>query len=77
MPKGIRNWTYRDVKEFLIKHNFQYHYANGSHHYYVGHIRHIRIVTVPFHGKNKSIKPRTMNSIITQSGIEKSEWFGK
>ena len=75
MPNGIKNWTYQDVKRFLVKHNFQYSYARGSHHYYIGYVDYVRIVTVPFHGKKKSIKPRTMNSVIKQSGIERDEWL--
>lgn len=76
MPRGIQNWTFKEVEKFLFSYNFQYKYSNGSHRYYYGSInKSIKIVTVPFHGKNKSIKPKTMSSIIKQSGIKKENWL--
>lgn len=75
MPNGINNWTYSDVKKFLSKRNFVLARSKGSHHHFRGYVGEIRLVTVPFHGKNESIKPRTMNAIITQSGIQKDEWL--
>ncbi|MFY0629998.1 MAG: type II toxin-antitoxin system HicA family toxin [Flavobacteriaceae bacterium] len=75
MPNGINNWTYKDVKKILLKKGFLLSRIKGSHHYYSGFCnKSIRAVTVPFHGK-KAILPRTMNSIITQSGIPKKEWI--
>ena len=75
MPNGINNWTYSDVKKFLNKRNFTLVRKKGSHHHYRGYDGQIRLVTVPFHGKNEAIRPRTMNSIIAQSGIDKKEWL--
>ena len=76
MPNGINNWTYSDVKKFLSKRNFVLVRSKGSHHHFRGVInREIRLVTIPFHGKNNAIKPRTMNAIITQSGISKDKWL--
>jgi predicted RNA binding protein YcfA (HicA-like mRNA interferase family) len=75
MPNGLMNWTFEKVTKFLKKHNFIYNYARGSHHFYIGSQGGIsRQVSVPFHGK-KAIKPRTMKSIILQSGISKEEWM--
>ena len=77
MPNGIFNWTFGDVERFLKKHGFTLNHVNASHYFYVGHVNKIlRQVCVPFHGKN-SIKPRTMNGIILQSGIPRREWLGK
>lgn len=74
MPHGIRNWTFDDVVKFLKKHDFVYNYARGSHHFYIGFQGGVsRQVLVPFHGK-KSINPRTMKSIIIQSGILQEKW---
>ncbi len=75
MPNGIFNWTFSDVVEFLKEHGFQLNHVNASHYYYIGHAEKImRQVCVPFHS-TKSIKPRTMNGIILQSGIPKKEWL--
>ena len=75
MPRGIQNWTFNDVVKFLKQHAFIYNYAKGSHHFYIGSAGGTpRQVSVPFHGA-KAIKPRTMKSIILQSGIARDEWI--
>lgn len=77
MPRGIKNWNYRQVKKFLEDNHFVLTHTRGSHHYFGGNIDSVpRMVTVPFHGK-KSIAPRTMSSIIAQSGIDKKVWFAE
>jgi predicted RNA binding protein YcfA (HicA-like mRNA interferase family) len=76
MPRGIMNWIYKDVAEFLKENNFILNHIRGSHHYYVGSTKGVaRQVCVPYHG-NISIKPRTLKSIISQSGIDKEDWVG-
>jgi len=75
MPSGIKNWTYKKVVQFLKDNGFQLNYTKGSHFYFVGYVNKIyRQVCVPFHGKS-TIKPRTMNGIIKQSGIDKKDWY--
>lgn len=75
MTRGVFNWTFNDVVRFLRDHNFTHNHTEGSHHYYVGHAGgQFRQVSVQFHG-TKAIKPRTLKSIITQSGIPKEEWM--
>ena len=77
MPNNINNWTYKDVVTFLKEHQFVLNHTRGSHYYFVGTVdKVLRHVCVPYHG-SLSIKPRTMQSIIVQSGIEKDIWFGK
>ncbi len=77
MPRGILNWTFRDVETFLKEHNFRLNYIKGSHYYYVGHINKImKQVCVPRHG-SLSIKPRTMKGIILQSGIPTNTWISR
>lgn len=76
MPHGVNNWTAEEVIRFLRDHNFIHNHTRGSHMYYVGHHGEaFRQVSVPFHA-SRSIKPRTLKSIIAQSGIPKSEWLG-
>lgn len=77
MPRGIFNWTFRDVEIFLKDRGFVLKNTHGSHFYYVGHVGGVmRIVCVPFHGKT-AIKPRTMSGIIVQSGISKKDWTAR
>jgi len=77
MPRGLYNWTFRDVVRFLKKYNFILVNTEGSHYYYSGSVSgKPRLVHVPFHGSN-TIKPRTMKSIIDQSGISQKEWTGR
>ena len=69
------NWTFDDVVAFLKKRQFLYSYTKCSHYFYIGFNNGVsRQVSVPFHGR-KAIKPRTMKSIILQSGISKEEWL--
>jgi len=77
MPRNINNWTYSNVVTFLREHNFTLNHTKGSHHFFVGTVgKVLRHVCVPRHG-NLSLKPRTMNSIIIQSGLSKDIWIGK
>jgi predicted RNA binding protein YcfA (HicA-like mRNA interferase family) len=75
MPRGIHNWTAEQVIRFLNSHNFVHVHTRGSHMYYAGkYAGLLRQVCVPFHG-SRSIHPRTLKSIILQSGISKEEWI--
>ena len=70
------NWTFTDVTSFLKEHHFHLNYVKGSHHFYIGFAGgQSRQALVPFHGR-KVIKPKTMSSIIRQSGIAREEWLG-
>lgn len=73
--KGVFNWTFTDVVNFLKEHGFTHIHTEGSHYHYAGNYgRQPRLVQVHFHG-SKTIKPRTLKSIITQSGIPKNIWL--
>ena len=77
MPRGLLNWTFDEVVQFLKDNNFSLNYVNSSHYYYIGFVdKKMRQVCVPFHG-SKSLKPRTMKGIILQSGISKVDWVAK
>lgn len=74
MVRGLFNWTHRDIVRVLKEHGFVLNYSSGSHQFYIGNISgEDRQVCVPFHGKN-IIKPRTVKSIMLQSGIPESDW---
>ena len=77
MLKSLHNWTAQDVVKFLRKYGFQNTHIRGSHHYYSCRYEgKDRQVSVPFHGK-KTIKARTLNSIMSQSGISKHKWLNE
>lgn len=77
MPRGLFNWTFKDVEDFLKSRKFRLNYTNGSHYYYIGTFaKEIRNVCVPYHTSH-SIKPRTLKGIILQSGIPQKEWLNK
>jgi len=73
MPKGVFNWTFNNVINFLKNHGFIYAHTKGSHHYYV---KQKFIVQVPYHG-SKALKPRTLKGIMKQSGMPKEVWLKK
>jgi predicted RNA binding protein YcfA (HicA-like mRNA interferase family) len=75
MPRGFYNWTAEDAVRFLKAHGFVLNHTRGSHYYYVGsYSGAFRQVNIPFHG-SRTIKPRTLKSIIRQSGITKDKWM--
>ncbi len=77
MPRGLHNWTFKQVVKFLKSNNFIQSHVIGSHfHYIKSENGKIFSVQVPFHG-NKAIRPRTLQTIILQSGIPKTSWLSK
>lgn len=75
MPRGLNNWSFSDVKHFLVQHGFYLNHVEGSHYFYIGSYEGaIHQVTVHFHGA-KAIHPKTMKSIVRQSGIPQDEWM--
>ena len=75
MPHGAFNWTFNDAVRFLKSHGFSLSHVRGSHYYFSGYQNGApRLVCVQFHG-TKALKPRTLNGMIVQSGIPKSEWM--
>ncbi len=74
MTRGISNWTFRDVQGFLIENGFVLHHVRGSHYYFKKYTEDRLYMThVQYHG-SKAIPEGTLNAIIRQSGIPKSEW---
>ena len=72
MPKGLNNWSYRQVVTFLKTFHFQEIHSRGDHFYFCGVYNGTpRMVTVP---KKKIIKTGTMKGIVAQSGIPDSIW---
>lgn len=74
MPRGFNNWNAAQVIKFLKRHAFVHTHTRGSHFYYVGKVSgQDRQVCVPVHS-GTSIHPKTMKSIVLQSGISEKEW---
>jgi predicted RNA binding protein YcfA (HicA-like mRNA interferase family) len=74
MSRGLHNWNFYDVEKFLKKNGFRLNHVRGSHYFFTAAARGItRQVLVAFHG-SKSIKPKTMKSIIDQSGLSVEVW---
>ncbi len=77
MPRGLYNQTAEEIVRFLKEYGFRHTYTKGSHFYYFGKYNEKdRQVCVPFHGK-KTIKPRTLKGIISQSGVPKKKWLNR
>ena len=77
MPNGVKNWTFRDVVDFLTRHDFTLDsMTGGSHRYFSGYVDgEDRLVEVQYHA-SKVIKPKTLKlSIIRKSGIPDEVWL--
>ncbi len=75
MTRGVFNWTFHEVVNFLKDKGFRLNHTEGSHHFYIGiYNGKTRQVCVQFHG-TRALKPRTLKGIIAQSGIPKGEWM--
>ena len=73
MPNGLFNWTYRDVVEFLKENNFEFGNEKfGSHEAWIN-TKTQAVVDINFHGQ-KSFRPRTLETMIRQSKIDKKIW---
>jgi hypothetical protein len=77
MPRRLHNWTYRDVTTFLKGHGFEYQKAlKGSHEAWFkagldGEQDRRVEVSVP----RDSYRPKTLRTMVHQSGIDENEWF--
>jgi len=73
MPNGLRNWTYKDLSKFLRKHKFSIDYKKkGSHEFWVNQEQ-THIINV--NRTNKTYPIKTLETMISQSGISKNEWL--
>jgi len=74
MARGLNNWTYKDVIEFLREKEFVfYEEKKGSHEAWISKDE-TAIVEVNFIQGNESYSPRTLKTMIRQSKIDKKEW---
>lgn len=74
MPRGISNWTYKDVVAFLKDHGFSFYKTLlGSHEQWLSENGKY-IVDVNFIQGNESYPERTLESMIRDSGLAKKAW---
>ncbi len=77
MPRNLYNWSYRDVTRFLKEHEFEFlESKRGSHELWrkLGENRiGERVVEVNF--THTSYPPKTLKTMIHQSGIAKEVWI--
>lgn len=74
MPKGLHNWTYREVTDFLKEKGFTlYNERKGSHEAWISKDEKA-VVEVNFIQGNESYPIRTLETMIRQSGLDKKEW---
>jgi len=75
MPdKRLVSLSSRDIEKILRKNNFTLSRARGSHLQFVGYVKGIkRRVTVI--ANQKSFAPKTLESMIIQSGLNEQEWI--
>lgn len=77
MPRRLRNWSYKDVTDFLREHGFSFHKElRGSHQAWikraVGGEKDI-ILEVNF--THRPYPQGTLKTFVKKSGIDKNEWF--
>lgn len=77
MPRRLRNWGYKDVIAFLKENGFYfYEQREGSHEAWVRKTdMESFVVEVNWIEGGKSYKPKTLNTMIAQSGIKAEEWI--
>lgn len=74
MPKGLNNWTYKDVIDFLREKEFYFSKEkDGSHEVWISKDK-ASTVDINFIQGNESYPIRTLETMIRQSNIDKKEW---
>lgn len=74
MPKGLNNWTYKDVIDFLREKGFYFSKEKeGSHEVWISKDG-TSTVEINFMQGNESYPIRTLETMIRQSNIDKKEW---
>jgi hypothetical protein len=68
VDESLSENDYKHITQRLI-------WGTGARDHFRGHVGGMKLLTVPFHGKIKPIKPRTMNAIYYPSRIQKDEWL--
>ncbi|HEY4476979.1 MAG TPA: type II toxin-antitoxin system HicA family toxin [Candidatus Paceibacterota bacterium] len=73
MAKGLSNWGYQDVADFLKEHGFEFlEYRKGSHEAWLNRETNA-VVEINVH-TSKSFAIRTLETMIRQSKIDKKTW---
>ena len=63
---------FRDIEKLLADQGFELLRKQGSHRQFQGFVDGVRrIVTLAYHSRNDDVLPKTLGSIIRQSGLPK------
>lgn len=74
MPRGLSNWSYKDVINFLKFHGFSFsNPKEGSHEAWISSGKD-KIVEINFIKNSQSYPELTLKTMIRQSGIDQKEW---
>jgi len=74
MPNGLRNWAYKDVIHFLEENGFSFSKCRiGSHEVWLSK-RDGKDFMVEVNKTSSSYPPRTLETMIRQSGFDKKFW---
>jgi predicted RNA binding protein YcfA (HicA-like mRNA interferase family) len=61
---------FREFIQIIVEHGFSLKRTDASHRRYEGLVDgRIRLVTVAYHSANDEIRPKTLNSMVRQSGL--------
>ena len=74
--RRLRNWTYRDVTDFLKENGFSFsHEMRGSHQAWTRKLEEGGEIVVEINFTHKSYPPKTLKTMVRQSGICTEEWI--
>ena len=72
MPKGLFNWDEKDVIQFLKDHGFGFYEPRKGSHYAYKNLETQKVVEINI--PKNSFTPRTLETMIRQSGLDKNHW---
>jgi hypothetical protein len=76
MVRRLRNWTYRDVINFLEEHDFVFlKELPGSHERWIKRIEGAADKVVEVNFTHRSYPLGTIKTMVRQSGIDQAEWI--
>ncbi len=78
MARGLRNWSYKQVIDCLVKKfDFAYSHTRGSHMYYFkrASVNEEKDLLTDVTFGDKSIHPKTMKSILHKARISEEKWL--
>jgi predicted RNA binding protein YcfA (HicA-like mRNA interferase family) len=76
MPNKVRNWQYENVAFFLECHKFTLvKREGGSHEFWLDETKKYLVNVHRPHNSKGGYPPKTLQSMIEQSGLERAHWL--